>query len=409
MTWLAVFAVLSLFSGIEERVAGIVVRPFDFFAAIMTGFLIFKVLARASLQIPTGFLLLLPFVLVHVLSATMVSQSNGIREALQACVLLAFLLALSNADDPAPRGAKWWVLFWATWAFLAFNIGWHISEGHWSGWKRLDELKHAFSFATLLTMIWIAMRHFRPNIFQLALFGFLGGAILISGERKALIIYALSFLIIMIGMRSSKAVVAFLAPVVCVAVALIFFVDDYVLRQLNSFAFETGYTPAGAPASFSNEQRVFAFKAGMDMFSQHPLFGVGTNRYQMLINRFFSFYPSFLRTSIHGEFFRVLVENGLVGLSTYLLIWCAAIYRTLRFLRHMKATREMDAAARKAYLFSFIIFYITGLIICGLEASGTEAFLYMGLVSLWPDFSRMTKIRQRGQVRQTGSLALSRV
>ncbi len=408
MTWLAIVAVLSLFSGIEERVAGVFVRPFDFVAALMTALLVFRVLARAKLRIPTGFLLLLPFVFVHVFSAMMVGQSNGIREGLQACVVLAFLLSLSNADDPAPRGTKWWVLFWATWGFLAFNVGWHINEGYWSGWKRLDELKHAFAIATLLTMIWIAMRNFRPNFLQLALFGLLGGVILLSGERKALVLYALSFLMIMIGMRSRKAVVAFLVPVMCVAVAMIFFVDDYVLRQLNSFAFETGYTPAGAPISYSNEQRIFAFKVGMEMFSQHPLFGVGTNNYQNLINRFFSFYPDFLRTSIHGEFFRILVENGLVGLFAYLFIWGAAVFRTLRFLRLMKINRLMNAPARKTYLFSFIIFYVTGLVICGLEASGTEAFLYLGLVSLWPDISRVSLMRQRSHVHRPESLALSR-
>lgn len=409
MTWLAVLALLSLFSGIEERVSGIVLRPFDFIAALMTALLVYKVLARANIRIPTGYLLLLPFVFVHVLSAMMVGQSNGIREGLQACVLMAFLLALCNADDPAPRGAKWWVLFCGTWAFLAFNVGWHINEGHYSGWKRLDELKHAFSVATLLTMVWIAMRNFRPSFLQLALFGLLGGLILISGERKALLIYILSLLLILIGMRSSKAVVALIAPIVCIAAASVFFIDDYVLRQLSSFAFETGYSPAGAPISFSNEQRIFAFKAGMELFSQHPFFGVGTNRYQMLVNRFFSYYPPFLRTSIHGEFFRILVENGLVGLSTYVLIWIAAIHRTLRFLRYMKLTGEMDAPARKAYLFSFVIFYITALIICGLEASGSEAFLFMALVSLWPDISRITMRRQRSQAHQTGALALSRV
>lgn len=409
MTWLAIIAVLSLFSGIEERVAGVFIRPFDFVAAFMTALLVFKVVARGKLKVPTGFLLLLPFVFVHVFSATMVGQSNGIREGLQACVVLAFLLSLSNADDPVPRGAKWWVLFCATWAFLAFNVGWHINEGHWSGWKRLDELKHAFSIATLLTLIWIAMRHFRPSFLQLVMFGLLGGIILLSGERKALVLYVLSFIMIMIGMRSHKAVAAFLVPVMCVAVAMIFFVDDYVLRQLNSFAFETGYTHAGAPISYSNEQRIFAFRAGMEMFSQHPLFGVGTNNYQTLINRFFSFYPSFLRTSIHGEFFRVLVENGLIGLATYLLIWGAALVRTLRHLRHIKLNREMDVPARKAYMFSFIIFYVTGLVICGLEASGTEAFLYLGLVSLWPDLAKSALRRRTTRPVQSGYAgALSR-
>jgi hypothetical protein len=390
MMWLAIIAVLSLFSGIEERVGGIIVRPFDLIAAIMTLALLLKLLSRRSVHIPTGFILLLPFFAIHVLSALTVSTGNGIREGLQMCVIVAFLFSLANADDPAPRGKQWWVLFWVTWAILAFNIGWHINEGWWSGWKRLDELKHTFAISTLLTVIWIAQRHFRPTGLQLLLFGLLGGIIVISGERKALLVYALAFLMMLSATRSKSTIVLMLAPVVFIAAALFFFVDAYVLKQLSSFGFEASATATGLPTSFSNAQRLFALKVGWQMFQEHPLIGVGTNRYQIMIESQFSYLPKYLLTSIHGEFFRVLVENGIVGFISYMTVWIMSALRTWQLTKYLKATGKMSSGAARDYLYAYILFYLTGVVICGLEASGTEAFLYLGVVSLWPDLSRRT-------------------
>lgn len=390
MTWLAVVAVLSIFSGIEEKVSGIVVRPFDFVAAFMALALIWKLLSKGRIRIPMGLFLMVPFIVIHVLSAASVTTGNGVREALQMCVVMAFLLAYANADNPCPSGRTWWLLFVVTWFVLLFNIGWHLDHGFWSGWKRLDELKHAFAIATLLTFIWVAKRGFRPNLMQILLFGFLGGAIVLSGERKALVIYGLATIMILSAVRSKGAIFVLLVPIAFVSAALFFFVDDYVLRQLSSLGFSGGYTPSGLPSSLSNEQRIFAFKVGMELFSESPVVGIGTNQYKLTINSLFSYYPAYLRTGIHGEFFRVFVENGLLGFGAYMAIWFASIVRTLRLARRMRLTGLMTAAQNRGYLYIYAMTFLTGVAICGLEASGTESFLYLGLISLWPDLTKLT-------------------
>ena len=48
------------------------------------------------------------------------------------------------------------------------------------------------------------------------------------------------------------------------------------------------------------------------------LLGIGTNNYINYVEENYSFLPGFMRWGIHGEFQRVTVENGIVGLFLYL-------------------------------------------------------------------------------------------
>ena len=50
--------------------------------------------------------------------------------------------------------------------------------------------------------------------------------------------------------------------------------------------------------------------------------------------------PEELRLEIHGEFQRILTENGLVGLSLYSLVWAAAWARLSRVLRGAASTAD---------------------------------------------------------------------
>ena len=90
------------------------------------------------------------------------------------------------------------------------------------------------------------------------------------------------------------------------------------------------YLPGDTP---SDVQRAFARHVSRELFVEHPLFGVGTNQYLEIVGETFPNLPKELRLEIHGEFQRILTENGLVGLSLYLLIWAAAWARLSRVLR----------------------------------------------------------------------------
>jgi O-Antigen ligase len=409
MTWLAIIAGLSLFSGIDQQVAGVIVRPFDFLTAIMVITLIAKVLARGSLRVPGGFIWLLPFIVISVWSAATLSFGNGVREGLQMCIVLAFALSLANADDPCPRGSQWVLLFCVMWALLLFNAGWHINEGYITGWKKLYALKHTISVTILLTVIWIARRDFRASLLQLLIFGLLGGVVIMSGERKSLLVYGFALMVLMRGIGWKRSLQVLVAPVAFGVIAFVFFADDYMMRQVASLTLTTGYTPAGQPESISNQARAFAFDTGLSLFLSSPIVGVGTNGFEIIINRLYSFYPGYLLKSIHGEFFRVLVENGVLGFAAYMAVWIASIARTIRVARDMKWSGRLSAGEARNYLRIYAVFVFTSAAVCGLEASGTEIFIFLVLVSLWPDLSRFAFRQQATDARRMpSSLELGR-
>ena len=72
--------------------------------------------------------------------------------------------------------------------------------------------------------------------------------------------------------------------------------------------------------SYSNIIRFFIFDVSKNLFIENPLIGVGTNNFIIILKNIL--YLIFLTAGgIHNEFLRVLIENGLIGLFLYLMIW----------------------------------------------------------------------------------------
>ena len=71
--------------------------------------------------------------------------------------------------------------------------------------------------------------------------------------------------------------------------------------------------------SYSNLQRAFAFNISKEYFLRNPIIGIGTNNFILTLNNEHYYLPDFLMVGIHNEFFRIPVENGLVGLFLYLM------------------------------------------------------------------------------------------
>ena len=144
-----------------------------------------------------------------------------------------------------------------------------------------------------------------------------------SGERKALLVY-----LVLSAILFARGRILRLVPVVIVGVGALTMLastvdDPYLARQLGSLvnpmstgdydsAMATGTVAEGD--TLSNAQRSFVLSYGRELLEQSPLFGAGTNRYSMLIDERFYYLPEFLRAGIHGEFLRITIENGIVGL-----------------------------------------------------------------------------------------------
>ncbi|OWK21896.1 hypothetical protein AJ88_12790 [Mesorhizobium amorphae CCBAU 01583] len=154
------------------------------------------------------------------------------------------------------------------------------------------------------------------------------------------------------------------------------------MGQYEYLAAKGKYAPGDTP---SNVQRSFAFTLSRQLISEHPLMGVGTNQFKNIIDTEFRHLPDELRLGIHGEFQRILTENGIIGLSLYILIWVAAWLRLSRVLS-WALFHELIGAAQARLLPLVILvpcaFYV------GTEASGTRAFVTLILVSLLPELTR---------------------
>ena len=126
--------IVSLMLPIRLETGFLLVRPFEFLIAL--GILGWPLIAaRRGVRVPVGLLLLLPYFLWHVASATVGGPRNAAREAIQVLVVImfAFLLAQEAPRLDVTRFSR--RLLAGMVAIAAGTILWHFAHGYWVGWK----------------------------------------------------------------------------------------------------------------------------------------------------------------------------------------------------------------------------------------------------------------------------------
>ena len=400
MNALLAAAVLSLMLPIRMETGLLLVRPFEFLIALgMLGWPL--IAARRGVRVPTGLLLLLPYLTWHVASATVGGPRNTLREGLQVFVvtMFAFLVAQQAARLDVKRFSRRLLLGIA--AIALGTIVWHVAHGYWVGWKQIPDPRLSFVFlpvvlAGLILFAEAEKRH-RLYVVWVALFPVL----LMSGERKALVVY-----LILSALLFARGRLALIAPALAAAFVGLLLLSTvvenaYLQRQIRTlvdpggtgnyeYVLATGrYLPGDTP---SDVQRAFALHVSSQMFAEHPLFGVGTNQYEAIVRETYPNAPKDMLLAIHGEFQRILTENGLVGFSLYLLIWAAAWVRLSRVLRGaLDRGRLTGAQARVLPL----LLFIPSALFVGTEASGTRAFTGVIIISLLPELVSRALVQTR--------------
>ncbi|RWD52851.1 hypothetical protein [Mesorhizobium sp.] len=393
MRYLLTFAILSLFLPIRIETGLVLLRPFE--VIVLLTLIIGLATGRwRNLAFSAGFLLLLPFLGWHMLSAFSVGAENGLRELLQMSTVGAFAFAIAQEARWLATQKAVNILLFGMVLILAYTITWHVAHGYSVGWKHLADPRLVFTFLpiALAGLLLFAKRGKRRGLWFA--WGGIVPLLLLSGERKAFLIYL--FLTAALLMRGRLAA---MVPAIAAGFAGLFMlsimVDNaYVERQLQTivnplsmgqheYLAATGkYAPGDTP---SNVQRAFAFTLSRQLISEHPLMGVGTNQFKNIIDTDFSGLPDELRLGIHGEFQRILTENGIIGLSLYVLIWIAAWFRLSRTLSWALSHGLIGAAQARLLPLVLLVacaFYV------GTEASGTRAFVTLSLVSLLPELTR---------------------
>ena len=93
--------------------------------------------------------------------------------------------------------------------------------------------------------------------------------------------------------------------------------------------------------------------------------------------------PEFLLGGIHSEFLRILVENGLIGLFLYLIIWYKSWTRAKETLMDAKKNGLINNRQAAFLLYSI---YFTLAVYVGTEASSTRSFIILVFMSILPDY-----------------------
>ena len=390
MNALLALAVLSLMLPIRMETGFILVRPFEFLIALgMLGWPL--IAARRGVRVPVGLLLLLPYFAWHVASATVGGPRNTAREGLQVLVVILFAFLLAQEAPRLDLKRLSWRLLVGMAAIAAGTILWHFAHGYLVGWKQLPDPRLAFVFLpVLLAGLILFAEPERRRTLQFVWAGTLP-LLVFSGERKALVIY-----LILTALLFARGRLALIAPGLAAAFAGLLLLstvveNPYLQRQIRTlvdpggtgnyeYVLATGqYLPGDTP---SDVQRAFSLHVSSQMLAEHPLLGVGTNHYQPIVAETYPNAPAELRLAIHGEFQRILTENGLVGLSLYLLIWVAAWARLSRVLR---GALEHDRLTRTQVRVLPLLLFIPLALFVGTEASGTRAFIGVILISLLPE------------------------
>ena len=316
---------------------------------------------------------------------------------MQISIILIFIFTLSIFKTRINPQKIFNYFFLGSLLLVIGVIIWHYSSGIWArGLKQLPDSKAIFTIITILTFVYISFFKKTKKYDLTILLFILLPILLFSAERKALLIFVVLFLIRFSPGFSIKTIFILFLIYFFLNILNVYIQNPYFYEKINTTLnfMQTGnlnyYLSTGEMSendTVSNLQRAFSFRVSKEYFIDNPIFGVGTNNYKILVNEQFpqivEFRSSALTHGIHGEFQRVLVENGLIGFIAYFMIWYKSWHRSkyilfecLKFGKINK--RQLDLCLHGIY-FSLALFV-------GTEASTTKSFVFLAIIALLPDY-----------------------
>jgi hypothetical protein len=341
--------VLALFLGLQYKV-GVVLRPFDALIGLGGLFLVGRASVRGRivrLKKPTVYYLFVAAYSYRCVNALFLSGTGtALKETLQVAefVLLAHLIAVSTRSSEHRR-------FFLRTLFIGIGIlalvtaVWHVNNGYYVRYKQLGPPKYGFSIFALL-----AFGEFLRGKSRYAGIVLLGAVVLtvLSGERKGWVALmgggGLMYFVYQ-GRSIRRLLAEILHPrvlvggtvtiAVVVAVGLQF---EYVSRQFETIGdvyvllsnFNLRMDLSAFETSGSNLARLYILLFTVRTALIHPWFGVGTGRWHEALADWTYSGKSRYMIGSHSEYQRFTVENGLTGLTLYVLAWGVAIRDSVR-------------------------------------------------------------------------------
>ena len=383
--------ILSLFIQFRFEVANFILRPFDVLTVL---FFIYTYATKNNKQdqkLSVGFFYLIPFFFIHFTSALTISGQNFFKEFFQIILLTLFAFVLSHSVNKINYKKQIIYLLQGSLCIMTFVIFWHLYNGYIVAWKQLPDSRIIFTIISILIFASLNLYEKKVKNLTILLFIFLL-LVLSSGERKALGIFLFLLSMHYSNGKILKIIFTSFAGIFFVAILVYFSKNSYLQTQFSSllnlfdssnidYALSTGML--SEKDTFSGLQRAFVFNISKIYFLENPIFGIGTNNFVNLLLDDYYNYPKIFKAGIHNEFQRVLVENGLLGLFFYLLIWFKSWIRTKNITN---IALENGLMNKLQYTLCTYSIYLTLLIYVGTEASSLRSFVILIIISLLPDY-----------------------
>ena len=217
---------------------------------------------------------------------------------------------------------------------LIYAAIYHFSQGNFVRFKDLDEPKLTFGILFLLTALKLLIdARLRGTFFYIMTLCSIA-LMLASGERKGwagslvatggLLILSMPRIFGHLSVDYMRRLV--LVPIIMIVPAMLLSQLPYVQKQMNSsFTFAASIVtevPGGETevVTLSNEMRLFLVDRAFEMIETHPVFGVGTERFEEELLGW-SGYVSHNITGVHNEYLRIAAENGIPTMIIFTIMW----------------------------------------------------------------------------------------
>lgn len=340
----------------------------------------------------------LAYAFMTLVTAFLWSTEQGLYRTSQFLLLSAAAIATTNYFHIISHEQR--QAFIRRFLFLNLIIFAHMALYHLSTdriwtWKYLYDTKTTLSVVPLLIFIYedaLKKRFGNPGWFLLL--GGLAMPILLSGERKAYVLFGVLFILSRTPLLY-KGMAAGVVGVGMMLYASSAATDNYVVRQLQSLISSeremeiSEFYAIENIADQSNLIREFVGRMAWEQFLANPILGLGATGYQSWSRETFGTQTATagLSMNVHGEISRVPVEGGVVGIviaTIYLILLTRAVW--------LHVIEKGGAASSKGraplYIYCFLVLY------CSYEAMDTLMIAMIVMFGL--EMSRLNSyIRRR--------------
>mgnify|MGYP001270917296 CR=1 FL=1 len=381
--------VLALFSNLRFQTDFAVLRLFDALTLFFFVYFFFKNLQSENQS--KGYLYILPFFFFHVMMSHKLGLLNLLREFIQITLICFFLYIIIKSREFINFKNLMKYILISTALIIFYTISWHIYNGYLVGWKSLADTRIAYSFFTVIFFIYfnLSKKNKSPVFLFFSVILFL--ILILSGERKAIAIFIFLFLLNYFKGIGIKSFIMLSILYFGFSISSSYITNSYIKNKIDTtlnlmntgnfnYVLQTGNI--SREDTYSNAQRAFSLEISKELIKNNFLMGIGTNNYEVVVNQDYNYLPKFMKLGIHGEFQRVLVENGIIGFIFYIFIWIKSWSRLKVVIKNLKINNKIYLPDINFLMLSIFVpaaFYI------GTEASSTRSFILIGILSVLPD------------------------